>query len=152
MKASLSQLIQGSAWLKDSWSRLTSQKISMMKRSRGHNRVYFLPVHAPNRKTTQHDIELVKAEARAHAASVSYSQQRGPSFHRHGTRSRCPCHAGKTQARNSTPEALALLHEPIESGSRGKLDPFIRLAADLPRRDRDLIHFCKTTVIQRCLV
>jgi hypothetical protein len=111
---------------------------------RGHARIHFLPVKGTNRTTTKREEELEQSEARAHAATVSSSwkscpRQPQPSAKNGPGQDR----RKKTQRPDSSVEPLTVVYTPIERGNSGRLDPFIQLAADLSRQDRDLIHFCR---------
>jgi UTP:GlnB (protein PII) uridylyltransferase len=117
-----------------------------MRRGKRRVQVHFLPVRRPDQKRTQRDAELKIAEAKAHAAKVAHSKKRGLRYSSRSISEHSPqTHnkdAGKAISSTRTP-ASPVLCTAVEYWSTGKLDPFVILAADLSRLERDLIHFCK---------
>ena len=107
---------------------------------------HFITFHSPNRKTFRRDTELGNSKARAHVARVSHRKRKERYLPKNGFRSHSKGLGAEPELRDFylSLGALTVMHHPVESGNTGNLDPFIRLAADLSRQDRNFVHFCKT--------
>jgi hypothetical protein len=116
-----------------------------MRSSGGDIRVHFLPVRGADKKVARRDAELEIAEARAHAAKVVHQRQRDKrNGSRHGSKFHPQMPKPDTGATASETGLVALpVYHLVESGRTGKLDPFVLLAVDMSRQDRDLLHFCE---------
>lgn len=115
-----------------------------MRDTGAYTHLHFIPFR-PSSKTSQREVELEKSEVRAHAAKVFHAQRKDRS--RQWLKSKAGCGTRLIQAHTSDEkppiQSPPVIYQAVEDGSSGKLDPFLKLAVNLPRRDRDLVHFCE---------